>query len=147
MTLFWVVPPVMGDGHCSINERCDLWALGRSQDRVNQSLSATTTSATAAGICLRDKRCAFGRCAPWLQLPNLRGIYQDGRLHLPAYRRRFDTLLDTGSRKRHRTRQDIFLFFLLAMSCRCFLHVQGQKKKKSPPVKDDRQKRIILLEN
>lgn len=28
----------MGDGHCSINERCDLWALGRSQDRVNQSL-------------------------------------------------------------------------------------------------------------
>lgn len=27
----------MGDEHCSINERCDLWALGRSQDRVNQS--------------------------------------------------------------------------------------------------------------
>lgn len=28
----------MGDEHCSVNERCDLWALGRSQDRVNQSL-------------------------------------------------------------------------------------------------------------
>lgn len=123
MTLFWVVPPVMGDEHCSVNERCDLWALGRSQDRVNQSLQRRlqrqrgfVCETSIAHSSAARRGCNFQTCVGYTKtgVPICPPIDADSIHRL--------TLVPENA-----TGQDFFSFSL-AMSCRCFLHARSQKK-------------------
>lgn len=108
---------MMGDEHCSINERCDLWALGRSQDRVNQSpcndvcngsgdLSVAHSSTARHG-------CNFQTCV---------GYTKTGVSICPP----IDADSIHCSRKRHRARHFFFRWLCRAAASCTF----GAKKKK-----------------